>query len=227
MQVRVAVCTSLTALALYAGVYSAAVADDNFDDGDASAWEPLVGEWNADEGAYLQSDASTPAYKYSVTGEPWSEGAIEADATPLEFNRNGNVGASFGLMVKFIDGHTWCAARFGSYGGCSLRVVGTPEPRGVKLGHFEPQVGRTYHPKVILRNGLLALALDGLVIAILEDPFPDQAGRPGLGLRLDDGTHRGDPTPLLPPSPRLWGTSRSYEGQAAECAENAENGMSN
>ena len=177
---------SLRALALSAGVLLCTVlcrteaGEHSFDDGDVSAWEPITGEWSADEGTYLQSDASTPAYKYSVTGEPWNGGTIEADAVALEVNKHGNVGATFGLMVKLIDEETWCAARFGSYGGCSLRVVGTPEPRGVKLGSFQPELGKTYHPKVILRNGLLALALDGLVIAILEDPFADQPGRPGL-----------------------------------------------
>jgi len=180
MQVRAALCASLMALVMCAGACCAQVVEHDFDDGDVSAWEPIVGEWRAQDGRYLQSDASTPAYRYSVTGEPWAEGTIEADAVALEYNRNGNVGASFGLMVKFIDNETWCAARFGSYGGCSLRVVGTPEPRGVKLGSFQPELGRSYHPKVILRNGLLALALDGVVIAILEHPLPDQAGRPGL-----------------------------------------------
>ncbi len=180
MPMKAAARAVLTALALCAVSSCAQVIEHNFDDGDVSAWEPINGEWAAHEGTYLQSDASTPAYKYSVTGEPWSEGAIEADAVALEVNKHGNVGATFGLMVKLIDEETWCAARFGSYGGCSLRVVGTPEPRGVKLGSFQPELGKTYHPKVVLRNGLLALALDGLVIAILEDPFAGQAGRPGL-----------------------------------------------
>ena len=44
----------------------------------------------------------------------------------------------------------------------------------------------------------------------------------------NDMTHRGDPTPLLGPSPRLRARRRSYEGQAAERAEKAkiaENGI--
>jgi len=177
---------SLRALALSAGVLLCTVlcrteaGEHSFDDGDVSRWKPIVGQWQADDGGYLQHDASSHEYKYSVVEQPWTEGAIEADAVALEVNKHGNVGATFGLMVKFIDSDTWCAARFGSYGGCSLRVVGTPEPRGVKIGSFQPELGKTYHPKVILRKGLLALALDGLVIAILEDPFADQAGRPGL-----------------------------------------------
>jgi len=114
-----------------------------------------------------------------VTGQPWQEGTIEANATALQYNKNGNVGASFGIMVKYLDEKNWCAARFGSYNACSLLVV-APEGQVLRLGHFEPEVGRPYHPKVILRNGLIALIVDGTAIAILEDPFPDQTGRPGL-----------------------------------------------
>jgi hypothetical protein len=180
MRLRAAAGAALMMMTLCAAECQAQVAEHHFDDADLSAWEPAAGEWQAEDGAYLQSDASSPAYRYSVTGEPWTEGSIEADAVALEFNENGGVGASFGLMVKLIDAETWCAARFGSYGGCSLRVLGTAEPRGVRLGHLQPEVGRTYHPKVILRNGLLAVILDGTVLAILEDPFAGQAGRPGL-----------------------------------------------
>lgn len=171
---------ALLTLTLCAAQCPAQANEHDFDDGDVSAWEPVAGEWQAEDGAYLQADASSPAYRYSLTGEPSTQGSIEADAVALEHNENGGVGASFGLMVKFIDAETWCAARFGSYGGCSLRVLGTAEPRGVRLGQLQPEVGRSYHPKVILRNGLLAVILDGTVLAILEDPFAGQAGRPGL-----------------------------------------------
>ena len=111
------------ALALLVCAATAQAQDFDFEAG-AEGWEPVTGQWAVEGGRYLQTDASTPAYRMSLVGEPWEQGSIEADATPLSENHNGNVGASFGLVVKHVDGEHWCAARFGSYGRCSLRIVG-------------------------------------------------------------------------------------------------------
>ncbi len=150
-----------------------------FEDGTLGAWRPLAGEWSVRDGGLLQSDASSPAYRHILAPDPWIEGTIEAKATPLVANRNGNVGASFGLVAKYLDDGRWCAVRYGSYGGLSLLVHG-PEPQIVKLGSLAPVPGEARHAKVILRAGYLAIALDDVVLAIVHDPFADQPGRPGL-----------------------------------------------
>jgi len=168
--------TTLMLLAAWAPGATAQVFD--FEAG-ADGWEPISGQWAVEDGRYVQSDASTPAYRMSLVGEPWEQGRIEADATPLTDNHNGNVGASFGLVAKHVDDKHWCAARFGSYGRCSLRIQGS-EVGVVDLGTCLPDPGTTYHPSVILRGGLVAIALDGVIMGIFHDPFPGQAGRPGL-----------------------------------------------
>ena len=165
-------------MCLTAGV-AAEVIEETFDDG-AARWEPVQGEWRVEDGAYLQTDASTPAYRYCVLDTPLREGSIEVSATALERNDNGNVGASLGVVVKYIDEQNWCVARFGSYGGCSVLISEAGERRRIGLGAFSPEVGRSYRVGAILSDGLLAIVREGVVIAIVEDPFAGQAGRAGL-----------------------------------------------
>lgn len=164
---------------LIASVACAQVVEYDFDDGDIAAREPVKGEWVARDGAYLQRDVSDPSYRYSLAPDAWSEGVIEAGVTPLQVNHISNVGASFGLVVKYRDAEHWYAVRFGSYGGVSLRIV-AEDNEVIKLGSLQPQPGATRHPKVILRNGYLAIVLDGGVMGIFRDPFEGEPGRPGL-----------------------------------------------
>ena len=165
--------------ALSASLACAQVVEYDFDDGDIAAWEPVEGEWVARDGAYVQHDVSDPGYRYSLAPDAWSQGVIEVDATPLQVNHISNVGASFGLVVKYRDAEHWYAARFGSYGGVSLRVVAEAS-EVIKIGSLQPQPGVTHHAKVILRNGYLAVILDGGVMGIFRDPFEGEADRPGL-----------------------------------------------
>ncbi len=158
----------------------AEVAEERFDDGRADRWLSLSGEWAVEDGAWVQSDASSPAYRMSLFEQSWREGAIGVTATPLERSLDGQVGASFGLVVKYVDDDRWCVARFGSYGSCNLLVSRPGGRHSVRVGYFEPQPGRSYRVRVIVRNGMVALARDGLVISVLQDPFPDHTGRPGL-----------------------------------------------
>lgn len=157
----------------------AQVVEDTFD-ADAARWEPVVGDWRVEDGVYLQTDASSPDYRFSLFDTPWREGSIEVSATALERNDHGNVGATFGLMVKYLDADRWCAIRFGSYGSCNLIVRSPEDKRRIGLGSFSPEIDRTYRIGVILREGMLAVVRDGVVLAILDDPFPDTAARPGL-----------------------------------------------
>ena len=165
--------------ALSASLACAQVVEYDFDDGDIAAWESVKGEWVARDGAYVQRDVSDPSYRYSLAPDAWSEGVIEIDATPLQVNHISNVGASFGLVVKYLDAERWCAVRFGSYGGVSLRIM-AEDSEVIKLGSLLPQPDVTYHPKVILRGGYLAVVFDGGVMGIFRDPFAGEAGRPGL-----------------------------------------------
>ncbi len=170
------------ALALLAGSSARAqaqVIEESFDAG-AACWEGIAGDWRVEEGADLQADASSPAYRMSLLDSPWREGSIEATATALERNRNGNVGATFGLVIKHIDEQHWCIARFGSYGRCSLLIRRGEEKQRVNLGGFSPEIGHPYRVGAIVGGGLIAVVREGVAIAILDDPFPGEAGRPGL-----------------------------------------------
>lgn len=173
-------CLSMVAIAfvccLTAGAEPVA---ETFDDG-AARWEPVGGDWQVEDGVYVQRDASSPDYRMSLFDAPWREGTLKMTATALERNDNGRVGASFGVVVKYIDEDNWCIARFGSYGSCNL-LVNRPDGKDrINLGGFSPQIGQSYRAGVILREGLLAIVREGVVLAIFEDPFPDQSGRPGL-----------------------------------------------
>ncbi len=127
---------------LIASIACAQVVEYDFDDGDVAAWEPVKGEWVAQDGAYVQRDVSDPGYRFSLAPDTLHEGVIEADATPLQVNHISNVGASFGLMIKYLDAKRWYAARFGSYGGVSLRIV-AEDSEVVKLGSLQPRLCST------------------------------------------------------------------------------------
>jgi hypothetical protein len=172
---RIAAATAAVCLCITA---TAETIEETFDD--AARWNPIEGDWRVEDGAYVQSDASSPAYRYSIFDTALREGTIEATATPLERNYNGNVGASLGLMVKYLADDRWCAARFGSYGVLSLLIRDAGDKGRISLGHFRPEPGRSYRVRVLVRNGMLAIVREGLVVAILSDPFADEAGRPGL-----------------------------------------------
>jgi len=165
---------------LGAGALQAEVIEQGFDDGRADRWDPLSGAWAVAEGAYVQADASSPAYRISLFDRPWRAGLLSVTATPLERNPNGNVGASFGVVVKRLAEDRWCIARFGSYGTCNLLISEPEGRRAVQIGRFSPTPGQVYRVRVIVRDGMIAIARDGLVLAILQDPFPDDMGRPGL-----------------------------------------------
>lgn len=153
---------------------------EDFEGGDISRWQPLSGDWIADDGAFIQLDASAPEYRMALFDRPWRGGSCEIVATPLERNANGNVGTSFGIVVKHLSEDRWCAARVGSYGKCSLIVRDGERKQTISLGHFAPVPGRTYTMRVQVANGMIALSREGLVVAILADPFPDEDGLPGL-----------------------------------------------
>ncbi len=165
---------------LSAGTARAEVIVQSFDDGRADRWEPISGAWAVEDGAYLQTDASSPEYRYARFDRPWRTGTLTVTATPLERNPNGNVGASFGVVVKHLAEDRWCIARFGSYGACTLLISEPEGRRAVRIGRFSPTPGQQYRVRVIVRDGMIALARDGLVTAILQDPFPGETGRPGL-----------------------------------------------
>lgn len=165
---------------LAAGATRAEVIAQGFDDGRADRWEPLSGAWAVVAGAYEQTDASSPEYRYALFDQPWRTGTLTVTATPLERNPSGNVGASFGVVVKHLAEDRWCIARFGSYGSCTLLISEPEGRRAVQFGRLSPTPGQQYGVSVMLRDDMIAIARDGLVAAILRDPFPGEAGRPGL-----------------------------------------------
>lgn len=175
-------CLPIIAVAalLSTGWACAEVIEQGFDEGRADRWEPISGSWAVADGAYLQSDASSPEYRYALFDRPWRAGTLSVTATPLERNSTGNVGASFGVVVKHLAEDRWCFARFGSYGSCTLLISEPEGRRAVQFGRLSPAPGQQYRVRVILRDGMIALARDGLAVAILHDPFPGEAGRAGL-----------------------------------------------
>lgn len=160
-------------------VAGAEVLEESFEDG-AARWEAVGGEWIAEDGGYLQRDASCPGYRMSLFDTQFREGLIETTAVPLARNDHGNVGTTFGLVLKHIDDERWLVARYGSYGNCSV-VISEPEGRRViSFGEFTPEVGSAQRARALISNGKIAFIRGGAVISILHDPFPEEAGRPGL-----------------------------------------------
>jgi len=154
----------------------------NFDDGDLSMWSPVAGTWIANNQAYEQTRNEGPHYNWTLLNYPMNDGIFEFDVTVLEKNEHTSPFGSFGVMWKYIDGNNYCRARFGAYRMADIveRVGGVSQE--VKLGAFQPVLGRTYHVKIILEGatGTVSIVIDGVVRAVVHDLLPGQAGRCGL-----------------------------------------------
>ena len=150
---------------------------DDFSSPVGDRWEAISGEWEVADGRLLHSSAEGAPHDRILAPFPLREGIIQVDAIPMQHNQYNF--ASVGLVGKYVDeDHQWWF-RYGSYGRANIdgRI---PRIDRIPLGSAQPELGRRYRLKLVIRGGLVGVSVNGIMIAIVEDPFADSAGRPGV-----------------------------------------------
>jgi hypothetical protein len=182
---RIAVTTTFAAmalLALVAGIpWKATAADIFFDDFSTEVkgrWRPIQGEWLVKHGVMRHVGKDSPDHDMVLADFPYSEGMIEVKGIARKENSYGF--GSLGIVVKHLDDQNFIYFRFGSYNQKNVDGHGPPGWDKVVLGGGKPQIGRKYDLTVIVRNGLIYVCLDEVMIGVLRDPFSGRTGRPGI-----------------------------------------------
>jgi hypothetical protein len=171
---------------------SAASAEDRWTDDFShdlgQRWRVGHGEWKVHDGVLLHVHKDSPAHDYIVADFPFSEGMIEVKG--IARKKNSYQFASLGIVIKHIDDKNQLWFRFGSYNHKNLYGPGLPAFQRASLGVGQPDLGRKYDLTVIVRNGLIGISIDDVMIGVLRDPYSGKPGRSGIfsesGAEFDD-----------------------------------------
>ena len=184
----------LSALALFlvsAGkppaVKARGMLSDSFDKEAPGRWRRVGGPWRIKGGKAVHGATKKWNHDFLVADFPMSEGLIEV--TGIAGKPNELKFSSLGICIKYVDDAHRLYFRFGSYGKAFVdsNLTGF---RKVSLGRLVPTPGREYRLTVVVRNGLIGVCIDDVMLSILRDPLAGKAGRPGLftesGATYDD-----------------------------------------
>jgi len=161
---------------LWCGGLPAADAPDNLvleQDG----WTSVSGEWSWQEDRLIQS-AVPDMYSMTVRQETLLEGTITVEGAATEANSSGD--GCLGIICKYIDKDNWLAVRYGAYGGIMVAKCVDGERDFARLRSFTCEIGRRYECAVQMAEGVIVATLNGRAAGVIEDPFRDRAGSPGI-----------------------------------------------
>ena len=160
---------------------------DNFDKEVPGRWRRVGGPWRIKGGKAVHGTTRKWNHDFLVADFPMSEGLIEV--TGIAGKPNSQKFSSLGICIKYVDDAHRLYFRVGSHRRSSVDS-NLPGFRKVSLGRFTPTPGRQYRLTVAVRNGLIGVCIDDVMLCILRDPLAGKAGRPGLftesGARYDD-----------------------------------------
>ena len=160
---------------------------DGFDKEAPGRWRRVGGPWAIESGMAVHADTKSGSHDFLVADFPMSEGLIEV--TGVAGKPNDLKFSSLGICIKYVDDKHRLYFRFGSYGGAFVDS-NLPGFRKVSLGRLVPVLGKPYRLTVVVRNGLIGVCIDDVMLSILRDPLAGKAGRPGLftesGASYDD-----------------------------------------
>ena len=174
-------------LGLAAGGCGVAVRPEDILSDDFSVEVP--GRWTTTMGAAWQvrdgelvTEPKTGKYQkaMAVVDLPMKEGVVE-----VVIRSKHERSASVGIVGKFISGKKclymriayWKAMVSDHCPGDEIANIGpfslyNPEHKGAE--------GTPVHLKMVIRDGKIGVYIEGLLRCVLKDPYPDQAGRPGV-----------------------------------------------
>jgi len=150
-------------------------------------WRRVGGPWAIKGGRAFHGTMKQANHDFLVADFPMSEGLIEV--TGIAGKPNKLKFSSLGICIKYVDDAHRLYFRFGSYGRASVDS-NVPGFREVRLGRLAPTPDKEYRLTVAVRNGLIGVCIDDVMLCILRDPLAGRAGRPGLftesGASYDD-----------------------------------------
>ena len=181
----------LLATLLLAAAPSAAADDtltDDFSKVVPGRWRVVTGDWKVRGGVMAHTGKGNANHDRIIADFPFTEGMIEVTAVPRKNNRY--KWASVGIVVKRLDKKSDIWFRFGSYGMINIDGYGPKGFDRIALGKARPELNRKYRLAVIVRNGLIYVCVDDIMVGVVRDPFAGKAGRAGLfsesGSEFDD-----------------------------------------
>ena len=153
---------------------------DDFSQPIEGLWEATVGTWSVNDGHLSQTGKGDASHYRMLANFPYSEGTVEVQGTPQAYNGIGF--ASIGIILRYVDQNNYLMFRYGSYGALNLygAVPGDWGWGGVIFGRVIPQPGESHRLEAIMRNGVIGLSVDGVMLTIMRDPQGPVTGRAGL-----------------------------------------------
>ena len=151
---------------------------DDFSQPIEGRWQTIEGEWEVSDGRLSQTNASGHTHRRILADFPFSEGTVEVQGTPQAYNDIGF--ASIGIILRYVDENNYLMFRYGSYGLLNLAGAVPGDWDGVVFGRVIPQPGQSYRLKAIMRNGVIGLSADGVMLTIMRDPQGPVIGRAGV-----------------------------------------------
>lgn len=182
------VATLLLAVAASGAVAADEALTDDFSKVVPGRWKVVTGDWKVGGGVMAHTGKGNANHDRIIADFPFTEGTIEVTAVPRKKNRY--KWASVGIVIKRLDEKRDIWFRFGSYGTINIDGHGPKGFDRIELGRSRPELGRKYRLTVIVRNGLIYVCVDDIMIGVVRDPFAGKAGRAGLfsesGSEFDD-----------------------------------------
>ena len=158
------------------------VLTDDFSREAPGRWETVWGaDWRIKDGEFFTAPESGVYQKSMVVADfPMIEGTVEAEMHSLNIRS-----ASIGLVGKYISRERCLFMRI-AYWRMSI-YDGWPPEMDIPLGPFAlgDSEDRQAPPeevrlKMVMRNGRIGVYANGVLRTVFRDPYPDEAGRPGL-----------------------------------------------
>lgn len=158
-----------------------ALFSDDFDDGNATGWQPRSGwqAWRVVDGRYRLDSASWGRY-YTLAPVAVVDGAIEVTATPLGQSSHEPPWACFGIVVKYRDAGNMVVVRFGAYNAVAVLQWRGGQRTIDGLGELTATVGRAYHVRVQVQGDRLSVFVDGAAMGEATIGLASESGRVGL-----------------------------------------------
>jgi len=145
-------------------------------------WEVVLGgPWAADNGEFAPTaDPNTYRRGMVVCDFPMTDGEVETVVRPAAYETR-----SVGIVGKYIDAQRHWFLRIVWWQG-SILIKGENQ-KSIFVGPFS-QRGKDakglmkdpIHLRIVTRDGRVGIFINGVLRTVMDDPFPGEAGRPGL-----------------------------------------------
>ena len=169
----------ISVILLFSSLAWAGTFTENFDSGKAKNWEPIVGDWEVENGAYTET-AETSYAKTMFGDEEWKDYTVEVDVTLLKSvnqdcaglllraDKEGELG--FRLWIR-----TDMAPQLSKWTGDNTYVHIDENLNPVKIN-----IGQTYHLRAVLNGNKYQFFIDDEMIEYEDKENFRESGRIGF-----------------------------------------------